>query len=390
MLPGWIRPIADLVELPMAGERYLVDQLLAMDGTMLIHGVAGSGKSTLVLDLAASLATGSPFLGRYGVPRPFKVMILQAEMSVYDIREHGQWLIAAYPSLSGGHRDNLQISDGAVFRAARSPEDLEARVRDSDTEVLAIDPLLNYFRGGSMNESSDVGPILDGFDQLLERVDGLKAIVVVHHSPKSQIFNGRLIDRSTPLGSVAFEAWPSTLLRLESPARQSRDRSLVVVKSRAPMLRQNARLELRLADGGYQLLNSEESDLRVGGRDHRVRRVEAMLARPGGATRAELIRGARLTATELDRALASFGNQLEHRRDPTGGRPVDRYSLRAQSEAVRDASTAVGPVEETTTWSGRGAEKGTVDGLNDDEDGLSQAGDRTAATNEEEDGRGGW
>lgn len=44
-----------------------VDQLMPLDGTILITGPAKVGKTTLSLNLAASLITGKAFLGRYAV-----------------------------------------------------------------------------------------------------------------------------------------------------------------------------------------------------------------------------------------------------------------------------------------------------------------------------------
>ena len=324
----WIGPMADIGKRTLTKERYLVDQLLSVGGNLLLHGTAGSGKSTLVLHLAASLATGTPFLDTYAVPRPQKVMVLQAEMSLYDLKDHFDAIRTIYPSLGRKRRQNLVTSEGAAFREARSPERLADLLRELGIEVLVIDPFSSYFTGKSLDDALEVRTALDRLSELADVVESLKAVVVVHHSPKAWIANGRSVQPATPAGSYGFEAWPSTLMRLEAPARESHNRTLVVVKSRAPRLRQNASLEISLTDDGYVLRNPHQSNLRTEGQDPRLRRLEAFLAPPDGATRSEVMRALQLRKTELDCMLADFGVRLETREEPSGGRPGTRYVLK--------------------------------------------------------------
>src|SRR5436309_1437286 len=58
---------------------WLVEQVLAANQPMVIGGPPKALKTSLALDLAVSLATGTEFLGLFAVPRACKVAVFSGE-----------------------------------------------------------------------------------------------------------------------------------------------------------------------------------------------------------------------------------------------------------------------------------------------------------------------
>ena len=70
--------VGALAELPSADELYIIgDGILTVGGKLLLYAKSGAGKTTLLDFLAGPLSTGRPFLGRYPVDRPLRVLIVQ-------------------------------------------------------------------------------------------------------------------------------------------------------------------------------------------------------------------------------------------------------------------------------------------------------------------------
>ena len=65
-------PVVRVAELPMneLAERWLVEQLWCADSVGVIGGAPKCAKTWLGLDMALSVATGTPCLGKYPVPEP--------------------------------------------------------------------------------------------------------------------------------------------------------------------------------------------------------------------------------------------------------------------------------------------------------------------------------
>ena len=152
-----------------------------------LDGDPGLGKSTITLDLAARLTTGSPLPGgpTPGRREPVSVLLLSAEDGVADtIRKR---LEAAGADLTRVHvMDVVPAEDGGT-RPLTLPDDLgavEAEAARVEAGLLVVDPLMAFLSGDvNAHRDSDVRRVLHALKLFAE--GSSVAVVVVRHLNKS-------------------------------------------------------------------------------------------------------------------------------------------------------------------------------------------------------------
>ena len=84
-----VLPVVRVAELPSdeLAERWLVEQLWCAHSVGVIGGAPKCAKTWLGLDMALSVATGTPCLGKYAVPEPGPVLVYLAEDALRAVRE---------------------------------------------------------------------------------------------------------------------------------------------------------------------------------------------------------------------------------------------------------------------------------------------------------------
>jgi hypothetical protein len=82
-------PVLRVAELPSdeIAERWLVEELWCASSVGVIGGAPKCANTWLGLDMALSIATGTPCLGKYAVPEPGPVLIYLAEDALVVVRE---------------------------------------------------------------------------------------------------------------------------------------------------------------------------------------------------------------------------------------------------------------------------------------------------------------
>ncbi len=229
--------VRKLADLPSADESYIVgDGILTTGGKGLIYAKSGAGKTTLLDFLAGPLATGQPFLGRYAIDRPRRVLVVQGELSLPELSSHAQQLVS-----TGFDSDNLRFARMTKLKLPAG-EDLLCRLIERErAEIVALDPWYRLFSGESSDKPEQVGQVFDAVDRLLDR-GIVEAAIVVHHANVTGLRTA---------GSWAFEGWPSTILRLER-VEGTQLRTLKFEKIRAPGSSvEGTTVRIALGDGGY-------------------------------------------------------------------------------------------------------------------------------------------
>jgi hypothetical protein len=225
-------------------QHWLVSGLWADEAVGIIGGEPKCCKSFLALDLAVAVATATPCLRRFPVPRPGRVLLYAAEDALHIVRRRLEGICAAAAM-------SIADLDVQVITAPSLRLDLEADRASLDETVatlkprlLVLDPFVRLHRIDE-NNSGEVAPLL-AFLRELQRRHAL-AVTVVHHAKKGA---GNIRAGQALRGSSEFHAWGDSNLYLR---RDSNDRIILTVEHRAASAMPALALELAQRDNALAL-----------------------------------------------------------------------------------------------------------------------------------------
>jgi hypothetical protein len=206
---------ASMLKTTNAADQWLIENLWLMEGVGIIGGPPRAYKSWLALDMAVSVASGSPCLGVFPVRSSGPVLIYAAEDSESSLRSRLE-SIARNRQIDFSHLDVRVIT--ADLLRLDLPDDqkrLEATIALHQPKLLIIDPLVRI-HGADENASGPMAALL-GYFRALQRKNAV-AIILIHHSGK------RISTRAgySLRGSSDFYAWTDCLLSLERRHEQHR------------------------------------------------------------------------------------------------------------------------------------------------------------------------
>lgn len=209
-----------------AGTQWLIEKLWLAEGVGVIGGPPRAYKSLLALDMAVSVASGSPCLGAFPVHDRGPVLLYAAEDSPSVLHPRLQ-------SLARNRRIDLDALDVHVITAGllrldqrEHQERLQATVARHRPRLLILDPLVRI-HSADENASNAMSALL-GYFRALQRALGV-AVALVHHSRKQLALGAGYSLR----GSSDVYAWTDCLLFLQ---RRGDRRSLLIEHRSAPGL----------------------------------------------------------------------------------------------------------------------------------------------------------
>jgi hypothetical protein len=177
------------------------------------------------LDLAVAVASGTPCLRRFSVPKPGRVLLYAAEDALHIVRSRLEGICAA---AGIGLRDlDVHVITAPTLRLdlAADRDRLERTVVDLAPRLLVLDPFVRLHRIDE-NASGEVAPLLAYLRELQRRHN--LAVLLVHHAKKS---GGRLRAGQALRGSSEFHAWGDSNLYLR---REGSKLTLTVEHRAAP------------------------------------------------------------------------------------------------------------------------------------------------------------
>ena len=173
-------------DLQYRAPEYIVEELIETETLGLIFGDPGCGKSFLAVDLALSVATGTPFHGR--AVRQGAVLFIAGEGHNGLARR-----FAAWSNARGVPRDGVPL-----FKSERAAQFLDAASAQAVSNAVAvlaaqhglpsliiIDTLARNFGAGDENNTRDMSEFVVAVDDLKARFPGC-AVIIVHHSGHSE------------------------------------------------------------------------------------------------------------------------------------------------------------------------------------------------------------
>ncbi len=159
--------------------QWLIDGVLPRTGLACVFGSPGSGKSFLILDMAAKVALGHDWFGRKTTPCSVLYIALEGKHGFYGRikawEAHNQTEI---PSFVRFMYDSFDITNGEAIGKLV----VAIRECDEDIKLVIIDTLNRASPGCDENSSKDMGEIIRGASVLQSQINGL--VLLVHHDGK--------------------------------------------------------------------------------------------------------------------------------------------------------------------------------------------------------------
>lgn len=224
--PMWA---SDLASVHIPRPRWLIDGIWTRGGCGFISGAPKSYKSWLAIDLAVSVASGSPLLGEHRVVAPGPVLYLQEEDSLATAVDRldqvvegrspdahwGGVLSTDAESVmwepGSGLPIDIQAHTGVVLSDPRWHAWLAERVRTYGYHAVIIDTLTTTVGDVDLDKAVELQTrVLRPLRELAQMYDC--AVIIVHHSRKN---SGGSRRGSNMLGSVALHGWVDCALYLE-------------------------------------------------------------------------------------------------------------------------------------------------------------------------------
>jgi hypothetical protein len=163
-------------------ERWLVEELWCARSVGVIGGAPKCAKTWLGLDMALSVATGTPCLGKYAVPEPGPVLVYLAEDSLLVVRER----VEGMARHRGLDLDQVEIYVITVPVLRLDQDRDRTRLWETATllwpRLLLLDPLVRL-HGIDENHAGEVAELL-AYIRSLQRELGL-SVLLMHHTRKN-------------------------------------------------------------------------------------------------------------------------------------------------------------------------------------------------------------
>jgi hypothetical protein len=173
---------AAALEAPVQQHAWLVEQLWTHQAVGVIGGGPKLGKSWLALDMAVSIASGTPCLATFQVHVSGPVLLYAAEDSTAALRARIE-MLARVRRLDFDNLDVRVITAGSLRLDRLEDQDrLEATVVLHRPLLLVLDPLIRI-HAIDENVSGQVAALL-GYLRMLQRKTGT-AVALVHHVRKN-------------------------------------------------------------------------------------------------------------------------------------------------------------------------------------------------------------
>lgn len=189
------------------------------------HGVwAGdfkTYKSTLLMDLAVSVASGRPFLGKFDVNRTGPVLYIQEENSHGFMHDRLHRIVQAKglgnivhkngkptrPTIEFGHDLDLFLLNLSGFDLTKSSHlaALNKWCHMRKPALVILDPLYRLAPGVDENSQHEMAPILNALADISNANDS--ALVLAHHYNKPNAGNAGMRSGHRISGTSVFSRW---------------------------------------------------------------------------------------------------------------------------------------------------------------------------------------
>ena len=178
---------SDLWDLADQPVQWLVENVFSVDQPTIFGAKQKSLKTTLLTDLAVSLASGLPWLGKFDVPQKRRVLFVTGEASEAAAIRKVRRAADSRNLRREDFTDSLRI-EAITFPTLPSEADCQAvaaAVTEHGIEVVLLDPLYMGLQGLNTSNLTEVGPAMRQFMTSCRPAN----VIIAHHVKKTASFD---------------------------------------------------------------------------------------------------------------------------------------------------------------------------------------------------------
>jgi hypothetical protein len=161
--------------------QWLIEGLWSQQAVGILGGEPKCCKSFLALDIAVSVASGSPCLRKFPVPRPGKVLLFPAEDSLPVVRQRLDGIAAAAQVAFASLPIDVITAPTLRLDTPADRQRLSNTVQQLQPALLILDPLIRLHRVDE-NDATQIAGLLSFLRQLQRQFK--LAVLLVHHARK--------------------------------------------------------------------------------------------------------------------------------------------------------------------------------------------------------------
>jgi replicative DNA helicase len=171
----------------MYSRGWLVQGVLVRGQPAVIGGAKKTLKTSLAIDMAVSLGTGTPFLGHFAVPEKARVAVFSGESGEATVQETARRVAEARKVKLDGACAVLWSFDLPQLHRKVNRDGLRLFLKSQGVRVVIIDPLYLCLLGGGQGTSAsnlyEIGPLLRSAAAAALKAGATP--IFVHHFTKS-------------------------------------------------------------------------------------------------------------------------------------------------------------------------------------------------------------
>jgi hypothetical protein len=163
---------------------FIIDGFMVANEPMVIGGPSKTLKTSIALDMAVSIVTGTPFLGKFAVPNPRPCMIISGESGESTLQTTIR-AIAEARGIQARQLDRLEIGFKLPkLDNQKCVDDLIEELRYKEIDTVFIDPLYRSLRAGEA--ASNIYAMGEKLELIAERIHraGI-TLILLHHFRKT-------------------------------------------------------------------------------------------------------------------------------------------------------------------------------------------------------------
>ena len=231
----WRHEYRDFFRSPVPSPPAIVEEgILPVQSRMIIGGEENVGKTILATQLALDIASGMSFLRLFDVPKPRKVLMIQAEVAeplfqrrlAKSVKIYSRKIRAGYLHFAG---------PGMELNTKTGSDLFMTMIDESKAEVIVIDPTYKFYMGNE-NDAGEVKRFLHVLDSALSEYG--VSVILTHHMRKPFISQSGKVIRvglADFRGSSVLTGWAdSRIMMINNAPKVTLDMELRHATSKPP------------------------------------------------------------------------------------------------------------------------------------------------------------